>query len=279
MRGEDWNYTDFAANASGSPPHARGRLAGVQLDVADPGITPACAGKTTSRPSAAGHRKDHPRMRGEDSIGKIARSNASGSPPHARGRPHRGVRRVVLHRITPACAGKTQIASPIWWYSSDHPRMRGEDLVAVTGGGGVFGSPPHARGRPIFCRLGASPVGITPACAGKTKLSSDISAFKPDHPRMRGEDGTLTAPAAAIAGSPPHARGRPRLRLPTVGGATDHPRMRGEDACLKYVVNKVRGSPPHARGRRDVLTASGTPRRITPACAGKTPGFHTVARC
>ena len=87
MRGEDaplWRPTSFG---TGSPPHARGRRISVALPPGLFGITPACAGKTGCGSAITGLLTDHPRMRGEDNTVGRPRSSASGSPPHARGRP------------------------------------------------------------------------------------------------------------------------------------------------------------------------------------------------
>ena len=67
-------------------------------------------------------------MRGEDHHEDRDGCTGSGSPPHARGR-------------LPLLFGTS-------FSTRDHPRMRGEDLTG------------HVRRR--------EPVGITPACAGKT---------------------------------------------------------------------------------------------------------------
>ena len=93
---------------------------------------------------------------------------------------------------------------------------------------------------------------ITPACAGKTPAETLICHLPPDHPRMRGEDGSHDPGSCCVPGSPPHARGRhgpgvPMRRgrriTPACAGKTgcyllqrsyhwDHPRMRGEDTAL-----------------------------------------------
>ena len=92
-------------------------------------------------------------------------------------------------------------------------------------------------------------VRITPACAGKTWVSSRAWEIFPDHPRMRGEDELSVYAEGGWLGSPPHARGRlaglrghdRKVRItPACAGKTrrgpggprglsDHPRMRGED--------------------------------------------------
>ena len=148
MRGEDKKVTKEGFQISGSPPHARGRPALLFRRFPDFGITPACAGKTQSAPSARSATPDHPRMRGEDRGSMRAGLSVQGSPPHARGR-QMGTRSQHLgHGITPACAGKTPTAKIGRPRTPDHPRMRGEDgrhsrLRSIRPG-----SPPHARGRP-----------------------------------------------------------------------------------------------------------------------------------
>ena len=152
-------------------------------------------------------------------------------------------------RITPACAGKTHLLPHLESHMQDHPRMRGEDTDYLREVEKSRGSPPHARGRPMDNHFSDAEGRITPACAGKTWDVLTPTPYKPDHPRMRGED--LFGPLHVIntLGSPPHARGRPFKSVlngsparitPACAGKTviftdattkaeDHPRMRGED--------------------------------------------------
>ena len=279
MRGEDALPKSVSKVLRGSPPHARGRR---PLLAAQPGllrITPACAGKTRAFDVVRTLNPDHPRMRGEDHELRGLAQNGDGSPPHARGRPPPGGRRLDLLRITPACAGKTWIPLHADYFIRDHPRMRGEDQEFAHPGRLAFGSPPHARGRLLQpVELSAS-ARITPACAGKTNV------------QRRGR--------VVRFGSPPHARGRrpPRLRpvqspgiTPACAGKThvlrprrgclwDHPRMRGEDLAKELGIARGTGSPPHARGRLFHVVALDCVNGITPACAGKTvTGTSSAAR-
>ena len=86
MRGEDDWAGGYYSALPGSPPHARGRPPAVTLFTAWAGITPACAGKTDVEKEPEIRRWDHPRMRGEDAIGRPSVKMKAGSPPHARGR-------------------------------------------------------------------------------------------------------------------------------------------------------------------------------------------------
>ena len=216
-----------------------------------------------------------------------------GSPPHARGRQESRRYRQCRSGITPACAGKTLETVNPFRQISDHPRMRGEDVLPLPRTETIKGSPPHARGRLVERLLHLDGRGITPACAGKTNDGGFLPTMRPDHPRMRGEDSVQGTVQSLTQGSPPHARGRhapitaagmdfritPACagKTPSTGVATatttDHPRMRGEDWWRSSRVVGVGGSPPHARGRRRTGRPFPGRIRITPACAGKTSIF------
>ena len=208
MRGEDRALLASGGNVTGSPPHARGRRDKALRQLVVIGITPACAGKTRRAISTKALPRDHPRMRGEDRQAGADKCNELGSPPHARGRHTIPVRALEYTRITPACAGKTLVFGASHSRGPDHPRMRGEDVRSVTPSSMRGGSPPHARGRPQFPKYGEFTGRITPACAGKTRLTVGSEALAEDHPRMRGEDVAEGVANVAEWGSPPHARGR-----------------------------------------------------------------------
>mgnify|MGYP001679252812 CR=1 FL=1 len=191
MRGEDPPVPGLRYPPTPSPPHARGRPVLLRLCESNCRITPACAGKTKKSPKKDSKSPDHPRMRGEDTIGTFGALSHTGSPPHARGRPWKHEGRFERARITPACAGKTPARRPTSGLSGDHPRMRGEDASPTTWGRAERritpacagktpytrrrehdrpGSPPHARGRPHQLRQFVARSRITPACAGKTRV-------------------------------------------------------------------------------------------------------------
>ena len=147
-------------------------------------------------------------MRGEEKYSFLISGCAMGSPPHARGREK--VRCLVSKpsRITPACAGKSQGLSAQRHPKRDHPRMRGEEGSVRRFFHHPAGSPPHARGRVHLVNVVVLQVGITPACAGKSRRGGHKGYNTRDHPRMRGEEFVTATPKAGTPGSPPHARGR-----------------------------------------------------------------------
>ena len=199
----------FLSAKDGSPPHARGRQRLETSSVEEDRITPACAGKTGIIVIARIVQQDHPRMRGEDQHVDLRVRPSHGSPPHARGRLSFRCRPDCRGGITPACAGKTSSESRGQSSSTDHPRMRGEDIHASGSTLVRDGSPPHARGRHGNVSAEQLIARITPACAGKTAKTGNGQGRSRDHPRMRGEDLDSKHSFLYDAGSPPHARGRP----------------------------------------------------------------------
>mgnify|MGYP006924850818 CR=1 FL=1 len=75
-------------------------------------ITPADAGKTTSRERRRSFLTDHPRGCGENYNGYCHTYNCTGSPPRMRGKQHLTLSEECCIRITPAGAGKTYTYPP-----------------------------------------------------------------------------------------------------------------------------------------------------------------------
>ena len=146
-------------------------------------------------------------MRGEQAERSAQVFQILGSPPHARGAVNDPVQIHVVERITPACAGSSQITNALVTLGKDHPRMRGEQstvIRTIIRGGR---SPPHARGA-VRCGITYwGSFGITPACAGSSNVALTDSAEIWDHPRMRGEQSGWRKSSEAAKGSPPHTRG------------------------------------------------------------------------
>ena len=155
------------------------------------GITPACAGNTL--PSSNFHQI------------------IKGSPPLARGIRCTEEYNPLIPRITPACAGNTKhlLKNPL--RTKDHPRLRGEYFSLNATPDMILGSPPLARGILSSINSIVSGYGITPACAGNTKIADGNVAATEDHPRLRGEYCLSNHPVRTIQGSPPLARGIPSI--------------------------------------------------------------------
>ena len=70
-----------------------------------------------------------------------------GSPPRVRGKVEGYARDRLGHRITPACAGKSNIlfvGHGVFW---DHPRVCGEKPKIFGKTIEILGSPPRVRGK------------------------------------------------------------------------------------------------------------------------------------
>ena len=171
MRGEHILPDTSHALSGGSSPHARGALGLGEVEVAEGGIIPACAGSTVVPSPRESLPRNHPRMRGE----------------------HWGLRGQPWARggIIPACAGSTCGRDQTNCAGRDHPRMRGEHGGKFVWQDGDRGSSPHARGARGFARDHAVRLGIIPACAGSTCDAAFPGRWGRDHPRMRGEHKNL----------------------------------------------------------------------------------------
>ena len=147
-----------------------------------------------------------------------------------RGKRWKGAITVVLTGITPACAGKTQSAKRIFISVKDHPRVCGENGGFRRELRPFGGSPPRVRGKPLNFQAHICVVRITPACAGKTRVSFGTMGKGKDHPRVCGENCLDNANGDEWLGSPPRVRGKPGTALypgvtpritPACAGKTD----------------------------------------------------------
>ena len=152
------------------------------------------------------------------------------------------------------------------------------------------GSPPHVRELRVVGFLIGGRRGITPACAGTTRLRLALLISLEDHPRMCGNYRVIRATQALPGGSPPHVRELPSslpvAMMPSritpacagtthpadarVPSAQDHPRMCGNYIAAAKAEMIAVGSPPHVRELHGSVEGGERMTRITPACAGTT---------
>ena len=117
-----------------------------------------------------------------------------------------------------------------------------------------------------------------------------------DHPRIRGEHGTIVVPSGMTLGSSPHTRGAlPAVRaaegargiIPAYAGSTDevvrffkahgdHPRIRGEHPSADVKPTHALGSSPHTRGAPHEVVGHDPRLGIIPAYAGSTRAVLAV---
>ena len=147
-------------------------------------------------------------MCGENSTKKASCCDSLGSPPRVRGKPYTGLIFILASGITPACAGKT-FAEPLRHHiREDHPRVCGENYLRRSWSKAEEGSPPRVRGKLPSALYPAVLAGITPACAGKTRLHGADFVQDKDHPRVCGENSQRDFPRRGHQGSPPRVRGK-----------------------------------------------------------------------
>ena len=102
MGGEKLKHPKYTTDEGGSPPHGRGKVLQVAPLCAEPGITPAWAGKSGYWERRSGACRDHPRVGGEKTAKIILWHSCQGSPPRGRGKGRRVVNHHPLPGITPA---------------------------------------------------------------------------------------------------------------------------------------------------------------------------------
>ena len=207
-------------------------------------------------------------MRGDILLCEDEDELAAGSPPRARGHPHRGRRPHDDLGLTPACAGTSSgLLPPVGEYRA-HPRVRG-DIPSTRLLPDVYeGSPPRARGHPSPATVVAGVGGLTPACAGTSTGRAPSTSRLGAHPRVRGDIAGRQGSWGSGRGSPPRARGHlgARRRSGMQRGLT--PACAGTSPLPHTCAARQEGSPPRARGHQAASCGSGSPRGLTPACAG-----------
>ena len=111
-----------------------------------------------------------------------------GSPPRVReeltGKPYA----TEDGGITPACAGRTDMPIKEITYAQDHPRVCGKNGNSQRTARRIGGSPPRVREELFEITPHFRPLGITPACAGRTKPMQQCGDRSGDHPRVCGKN-------------------------------------------------------------------------------------------
>ena len=129
----------------------------------------------------------------------------------------------------PACAGRTTARTARSRSASDHPRVRGEHLMAANLTTGESGPSPRARGARREHQSADVQTRTIPACAGSTSDQVTACRAAGDHPRVRGEHsvdygadarGVGPSPRARGARDPPGQLGEQLRTIPACAGST-----------------------------------------------------------
>ena len=147
-------------------------------------------------------------MRGEEIRAISAGLGITELPPHAR-------RRVSMQRIiacffgiTSACAEKRVVGFLRVKAGRNYLRMRGEELEYQPKMVGPWELPPHARRRAGVPTENGWPMGITSACAEKSRDVAIRVGHSGNYLRMRGEESRPMTALRPPSELPPHARRR-----------------------------------------------------------------------
>ena len=152
------------------------------------GLIPAHAGKTMRETLSRPAEWAHPRACGENHLLKPRGIQPMGSSPRMRGKHAKRSREPQAHRLIPAHAGKTVVASIVRARGPAHPRACGENLCGFRHDVSLVGSSPRMRGKPTGIRDDSNNSGLIPAHAGKTKWKSALTPMSRAHPRACGEN-------------------------------------------------------------------------------------------
>ena len=229
-------------------------------------------------------------MCGENSTSAASSATRSGSSPRVRGKPLDREPLVPSGRLIPACAGKTSSCGASCCPWAAHPRVCGENRHTNAESRSDGGSSPRVRGKPHHGLRVRLPVGLIPACAGKTGGGLGGAGPHGAHPRVCGENTLVESGSTLRRGSSPRVRGKlgltqtkvsARRLIPACAGKTSrsrgsacpgsaHPRVCGENDRAAPLDDEGKGSSPRVRGKPPRHPVGGAHPRLIPACAGKT---------
>ena len=193
-----------------------------------------------------------------------------GTSPHTRGKPTAAPKTNLTWRNIPAYAGKTHFCVSCAPGSPEHPRIRGENITGAHSITVGVGTSPHTRGKRRQCRWRYYPMRNIPAYAGKTSSSRACPENGQEHPRIRGENGTMVWCFIWFSGTSPHTRGKHTLSSFCISTSAEHPRIRGENGQGFEFHQVLSGTSPHTRGKLLNFIRGFPFCRNIPAYAGKT---------
>ncbi|SIO88737.1 Putative membrane protein, clustering with ActP [Nocardiopsis sp. JB363] len=265
------------------------------------GSIPACAGSSARRFLLRGRGVVHPRVRGEQCIGKLSASPSEGPSPRARGAVVVGEAGAGVLGSIPACAGSRVNGPYLDGRGRVHPRVRGEQPRIMRHTAASWGPSPRARGAGHLDHRGVRSRGSIPACAGSRPGPGGCPLVRGVHPRVRGEQGVADPNGGTVAGPSPRARGadappclpvRGAGSIPACAGSSMrflfcslfmgvHPRVRGEQPRAARARLASLGPSPRARGAGTVGHLALAGLGSIPACAGSSwwePSACPVAR-
>ena len=207
-RGENQSRVRRHTPPPGSSPLTRGKQSEGTGAFTHHGLIPAHAGKTAAHSIPAPIRTAHPHSCGENGTLAVQDLCATGSSPLMRGKRRHNPATTAVVGFIPAHAGKTLTDKHPVRTVTAHPRSRGENVMRFFAPSAVQGSSPLTRGKLSLLGVVLRSVGLIPAHAGKTLITSAANSTVRAHPRSRGENEARGVAWHPSEGSSPLTRGK-----------------------------------------------------------------------
>ena len=157
LHGENLCRSCLCPRNVGTSPPARGKRLLHQSCTNPPRNIPACTGKTSVCSKTRRWPTEHPRLHGENQALIVAQVIRAGTSPPARGKLGKAAWDIGAHRNIPACTGKTGQRIARTRYTTEHPRLHGENCDILPRRHQIGGTSPPARGK-HFGATSPSPV-------------------------------------------------------------------------------------------------------------------------
>ena len=195
------------ARASGSSPRGRGTGVVATTPSVPARFIPAWAGNSDPWLMSRGRSAVHPRVGGEQALAGLVETQKDGSSPRGRGTDLDELPPAVAVRFIPAWAGNSRSAQGIQSVSAVHPRVGGEQIIAIPDMKPQDGSSPRGRGTAAPDRADGPGPRFIPAWAGNSWSVPSRPARRSVHPRVGGEQSFSARPMWRAGGSSPRGRG------------------------------------------------------------------------
>ena len=174
-----------------------------------------------------------------------------------------------LFRNIPTCVGKSRLRLSAECIETEHPHVRGEKFVCLTGGHFLAGTSPRAWGKVADKDQSLRFARNIPTYVGKRSLSLWFQMWIAEHPHVRGEKERSVNITCHTCGTSPRAWGKDRSNRKSGGNLRNIPtrvgKSRGSGGCD---INKA--EHPHARGEKAAGNAcEGSPDGTSPRAWGK----------
>ena len=185
--GEQRNVIAPPDTIPGSSPRVRGTVYARLVHRSGRRFIPACAGNSTDESDKLYWGSVHPRVCGEQIVGKVISTAPHGSSPRVRGTGKAILAQAKSSRFIPACAGNRSAHAARAVRQPVHPRVCGEQPSSCDSISSFRGSSPRVRGTVDREYARRGDYRFIPACAGNSQTNKVSISPCTVHPRVCGE--------------------------------------------------------------------------------------------